>query len=99
MLVKSGLPKLLLLSAPQKSPPLPRRSCAEPGSSKSQSGTKLPLASVQVRVTGGGAVSCDELPTMRAVGFDAEYVLWLVAASRYLPTFTFSDVLPLPNRS
>ena len=33
---------------------------------------KLPLASVHVRVTGGGAVSCDELPTMRAVGLEAE---------------------------
>ena len=55
--------------------------------------------SKRVRVTGGGAVSCDELPTMRAVGLDAEYVLWLVAASRYLPTFTLSDVFPFPNTS
>ena len=36
---------------------------------------------------------------MRAVGFEAEYVLWLVAASRYLPKFTLSDVLPFPNTS
>src|SRR5438067_12808839 len=98
VLVKIGLPKLVLLSGPHKSPPLARLSCCA-GLSRSQSGTKLPLPSVHVRVTGGGAVNCDELPTIRAVGLLAEYVLWFVAASRYLPAFTLSDVLPLPNRS
>jgi len=77
--VKIGLPKLLLLSGPQRSPPRARLSCWS-GFRRSQSGTKLPLPSVHVRVTAGGAVSCDELPTRRAVGLDAEYVLWLVAA-------------------
>src|SRR5205085_5254784 len=70
VLVKIGLPKLLLLRGPQRSPPLARLSCCA-GFRKSQSGTKLPFPSVHVRVTGGGAVSCEELPTMRAVGFDA----------------------------
>ena len=37
-------------ATPQKSPPLARRSCAS-GLRRSQSGTKLPFASVQARVT------------------------------------------------
>ena len=44
------LPKFRLLHRPQLSPPRDRRSCASPFS-KSQSGVKLPLASVHDRVT------------------------------------------------
>jgi hypothetical protein len=36
---------------------------------------------------------------MREIGFGARYSAWLVAASRYLPTFNFTDVLPVPNTS
>ena len=68
MFVKRPVPKLLLLSAPQKSTVVV---CAS-GFNRSQSGTKSPFLSVHVRVTGGGAVSWDELPTIRAVGFVAE---------------------------
>ena len=50
LLVRTFVPKLVFDITPQRSPPLPRRSCAA-GFDRSQSGTKLRFASVQARVT------------------------------------------------
>ena len=50
VLLKVVVPKLRFEKAPQKSPPLARRSCAFP-LSRSQSALKLPLASVHARFT------------------------------------------------
>src|SRR4051812_22783869 len=97
LLLKTGLPKFELLNWPHTSPPAVDRFCAF-GFSRSQSGTKLPLLSVHERVTAGGAPSAG-LPAIRTAGLVRKYVFWLVAASRYLPTFTLIAVLPLPNRS
>ena len=53
MLVNTFWPKRRFEMVPQKSPPVARRSCV-PVLSRSQSGRKLLLASVHVRVTPGG---------------------------------------------
>ena len=50
VLLKTLVPKLLFESAPQKSPPLARKSWAL-GLSRLQLGTKFPLASVHDRDT------------------------------------------------
>ena len=50
LLVSTYCPKLVFDTTPHRSPPLARRSCAF-GFSRSQSGTKLPFASLQARVT------------------------------------------------
>ena len=76
-------------SAPQKSPPVARRSCAALFN-RSQSGTKLPLASVHVRV------AVVEMRDGRRLAMNRPP---FCAASRYRPTLNLSDVLPLPNTS
>src|SRR5262245_13698242 len=50
-------PKLLFDSAPQKSPPEGRKSCAA-GLERSQSGAWLPFASLQLRVTPAVPFGC-----------------------------------------
>src|SRR5665213_719971 len=90
VLLNTGLAKFRLLICPQKSPPDARRSCAD-GLLKLQSGAKFLLVSVHVLVTD---------VEMRESGFVSAPVIELPsAAARYLPTFTFTDVLPLPNTS
>src|SRR5213594_2740109 len=70
---------------PQKSPPRERRSC-EPVLNRSQSGLKLPFASVHVRMT---------VLATRPLG-----LLTVAGAPRtYRATFALSAVLPLPYRS
>src|SRR5262249_17643676 len=90
VLLKTGFAKFRLLICAQKSPPDGRRSCAS-GLLRSQSGLKFLFASVHVRVTD---------VEIRESGFVSAPVIELPsAAARYLPTLTFSDVLPLPNTS
>src|SRR5580704_4904732 len=90
VLLKTGSAKFRLLICPQKSPPDARLSCAS-GLLRLQSGVKFLFASVQVRVT--------EV-AMRDSGLVSAPVIELPsAAARYLPTLTFSEVLPLPNTS
>src|SRR3982751_1172640 len=76
-------PNRLFGLAPQKSPPVARRSCCAI-LSRSQSTLKLPLASVHVRVA-----LVDRLPTGLPV--PAERPLM------YLPQCAFTAVFPVPN--
>src|SRR5262245_33068432 len=87
--VTKGLPKLELLHAPQLSPPSARLFCAA-GSIRLQSGMKLPLPSVQLRVVVCWNVTAGLLMVYRPP---------FCAVSRYLLMFTFTVVLPLPNTS
>ena len=67
LLVSTCCPKLVFDTTPHRSPPLPRRSCAL-GFIRSQSGTKLPFASVHARVT-PAVPSVDVVCGIRSVGF------------------------------
>src|SRR5690349_22637359 len=96
------LPNSALLMAPHESIDgsigvTPTRFCA-PGFVRSQSGTKLRLASTHVRVTDGLANAAAVPPGMRSDGLALGSRLPTLAPCRYLPTFAFSAVLPLPNR-
>src|SRR5580765_268193 len=81
-----GVPKRRSLICPQTSPPPARRSCAS-GLSRLQSAARLPLLSVQERVT---RLTRRVLIGLPAVGS---------GASPYLPMFTLTAVLPLPKMS
>ena len=63
-----------------------------------QSGMKFPFKSPHVRVTDGGKMPPPP-PGIRSDGFAPYARLLTLAPCRYLPRFTFSAVLPLPNRS
>jgi hypothetical protein len=86
---KTDLPKLVFATAAHKSPPLARRSCSALFD-RSQSGLKLPFASVQARVA---------VVEIREVGRLAMKSPPFCAASRYRPMLNFSAVLPSPNKS
>ena len=72
--------------------------CAN-GFVRSQSGTKLPLVSVHVRITDGLPNAAAVPPGIRSDGFAFASRLPTLAPCRYLPRLTFSAVLPLPKRS
>ena len=90
VLLNTAFPKLAFPIAAQKSPPLSLRSCVL-GFDRSQSGVKLPLASVQDRVT------LD--PAMREVGIWSPKFEPVIVDSRYRPRLALSAVLPSPNIS
>jgi hypothetical protein len=90
LVLNTGSPKFRLLASPQKSPPVARRSCTW-RLRRSQSGAKLPFASVQVRLA---------LVETRVSGLSRLPVIELPsAAARYFPRLTLIAVLPLPKRS
>src|SRR5262249_62309774 len=64
-----------------------------------QSGVKLPLLSVHVRITFGLPNAAALPPGMRSDGFALGTRLPTLAPCRYLPRLSFSDVLPLPKTS
>src|ERR1043166_300270 len=87
------LPKLMLLSWPHS--PLAN------GFKRSQSGIRLWLASFQPRdafVTKLVPLAA-RIPRPSMAGFALMNMDWFVADVRYLPRFTFTAVLPLPNTS
>src|SRR5215468_3612011 len=90
VLLKIGLAKFRLLICPQRSPPDVRKSWTS-GLLRSQSGLKFLFPSVHVRLTDVAILES---------GFVSAPVIELPsAAARYLPTLTFTDVLPLPKTS
>src|ERR1700730_3440634 len=64
-----------------------------------QSGTKLPLVSVHVRVADGLPNVAAAPPGMRSDGFAPDTRLPTLAPCSYLPPLTLSAVLPLPKTS
>src|SRR5215218_6364456 len=89
---------MLLICAHVSMLPVVAGLCAS-GFDRSQSGMKLLLVSVQLRVTEGLAKPAAAPPGTRNDGFALGNRLPTLAPCRYLPRFTFTAVLPLPNRS
>src|SRR5262249_21800741 len=67
--------------------------------SRLQSGMKLLLVSVHVRVTFGLPNAAAAPPGIRSDGFALETRLPTLAPCRYLPVLTLTAVLPLPKTS
>src|SRR5690349_17419999 len=89
VVVLNGLPKFRFNHGPQTSPPVAE--LFSPALFKTlQSTTRLPLVSVHDTL-----VVCWNV----VAGFEITYCASLFAACRYLLTFTFNAVLPLPKMS